>query len=112
MEEVGDGVAPKRTASDIIAEAELMNSVVNEQTPDIPLILRSDIIKLSAIAGYDAEEAKFGDFISWENLPTDNDRQMYYICVEAAIKKFCELEGIKQEFKGDSYRLIGRWRKP
>lgn len=106
----------------IPADSAPMESVINEPQPDIPLVLRSKVVKLCAMSAFDREEDIFSKDIpnaarsSWENEINNNsfgDIENGIIQGQkAAIEKFCELEGIKQEFKGDKYRLIGVWRKP
>jgi len=106
--EEGDGIPPRNFPS-------LINSVINETVPDIPLVLRKEIIKLCAMAGFDREESLFAPNSpeSWENAHNGKDEEDITVsAAESAIRKFCELEGIKQEFKGETYRLAGPWRKP
>jgi hypothetical protein len=116
MIEEGDGFPHGANSAEVIAQAEdLMESVVNPVLPDIPIIFRPGIITLCSMAGFDAEQSsQYGEGVSWESaqiLEPDNDN-ICKIATEATIKKFCELEGIKQEFKGSKYRLFGKWKEP
>jgi hypothetical protein len=106
---------PRESADNFIAQQEIaMESVINEDIINIEIILRNGVVSICAASGYEAESDLLKDHYTWENacLHDKTVKPTYEACAEAIIKKFCELEGIKQEFKGSQYRMIGKWRSP
>jgi hypothetical protein len=117
--EEGGGFPPKDDGDNFF-HPPIMNSVINETVPEIPLVLRKEIIRLCSLAAHDGEEKQIASDssgylaesweVSYKNHPEEEIAR--WEGTKAGIEKFCELEGIKQEFKGPSYRLAGPWRKP